>query len=82
MRNMYFLKQGEKRKQSLFSLKVKTRREEDTVLKTWKAIYLSMSGRPILVNSVLTVIPTYYLSVLYLPVKVEHEMDKIQRRFL
>ena len=37
-------------------------------LDTWKAKYLSLGGRLTLVNFVLTVIPTYFLSVLHLPV--------------
>ena len=41
-----------------------------------------MGGRWTLFNSVLTAIPTYYLSVLHLPTKVEQEMDKIRCRFL
>ena len=51
-------------------------------LDTWKARYLSLGGRLILVNSILSSIPTYYLSELHLPAKVEYEMDKIRRRFL
>ena len=51
-------------------------------LDTWKARFLSFGGKLTLVNSILSVIPTYYLSVLHLPTKVEYEMDKIQRRFL
>ena len=39
-------------------------------------------GRLTLVNSVLSAIPTYYLSVLHLPAKMEYEMDKIRRCFL
>lgn len=35
-----------------------------------------------LINSVLSAIPTYYLSVLRLPVKVEYELDKIRGHFL
>ena len=51
-------------------------------LDTWKAKYLSLGGRLTLVNSILNAIPTYYLSVLNFPVKVEKELDKIRRRFL
>ena len=51
-------------------------------LDTWKANYLSLGGRLTLVNSVLIAIPTYYLSVLHFPAKVEKELDKIRHRFL
>ena len=51
-------------------------------LDTWKANLLSLCGRLTLVNSVLNAIPTYYLSVLHFPAKVEQELDKIRRRFL
>ena len=40
-------------------------------LECWKYRYLSLDGRLTLLNSVLSAIPTYYLSVLHLPVKVE-----------
>ena len=48
-------------------------------LDTWKANYLSMGGRLTLINLVLTAIPTYYLSVLHLPKRVELEIDRIHR---
>ena len=51
-------------------------------LNTWKTNYLYMGGRLILINSVLSAIPTYYLSVLHLPKRVELEIDCIRRRFL
>ena len=51
-------------------------------LDTWKVNLLSLGGRLILVNSVLNAIPTYYLSVIHFPAKVEQELDKIRCRFL
>ena len=51
-------------------------------LDTWKANYLSMGGRLTLINYVLTAIPTYYLSVLHFPKRVEVEINRIRRRFL
>ena len=43
---------------------------------------LTIGGRLTLINSVLFTIPTYYLSVLHLLVKIELEIDRIRRRFL
>ena len=51
-------------------------------LDTWKAKYLLIGVRLTLINSILSAIPIYYLSVLHLPVKVELEVDRIRRRFL
>ena len=51
-------------------------------LESWKTWYLSLGGRLTLLNSVLSTIPTYYLSILHLPVRVEKEIDRIRRRFL
>ena len=47
-----------------------------------KVVFLSLGGRLTLVNSIISAIPTYYLSVLHLSAKVEYEMDKIRRLFL
>jgi hypothetical protein len=47
-----------------------------------KAPLLSPGGRQTLVNSVITAIPVYYMSVLSLPKRVITEIDKIRRRFL
>lgn len=51
-------------------------------LEGWKSRYLTLGSRLTLLNSMLSVIPTYYLSVLHLPAKVENEIDQIRRRFL
>ena len=51
-------------------------------LESWKANYLSRGGRLTLINSMLSAIPTYYLSVLHLPKRVEVVIDQICRRFL
>ena len=51
-------------------------------LDCWKGRCLSLGGRLTLLNSVLSAIPTYYLSVLHLPAKVVKEIDKIRKRFL
>ena len=47
----------------------------------WKANYLSLGGRLTLLNSVLSSIPTYWMSVFKLPVWVVKEIDKIYRDF-
>ena len=49
---------------------------------SWKTKYLSISGRLTLLNSVLSTVPNYYLTVLHLPIRVEREIDKMRRRFL
>ena len=46
-------------------------------LNTWKTNYLSLGGWLILINSVLSAIPTYYLSMLHLPKRVELKIDRI-----
>ena len=53
-----------------------------TKLDTWKAKYLSIGGPLTLLNSILSAIPTYFLTVLHLPKKVELEIDRICRHFL
>ena len=51
-------------------------------LDTWKTNYLSLGRRLTLINSVLSAIPTYYLSVPHLSKRVKLEIDRIQWRFL
>jgi len=51
-------------------------------LATWKMQYLSMGGRLTLINSVLDSIPTYIMSMLPIPSKVQNQIDKIRRSFL
>ena len=51
-------------------------------LESWKSRYLSLGSRLTLLNAILSAIPTYYLSVLHLPIRVEKEIDKIRKRFL
>jgi len=48
----------------------------------WKGKLLSMGGRLTLVNSVLSAIPMYYMSVYKLPSWVEERIDQIRRNFL
>uniref|UniRef100_A0A2N9JAL9 Reverse transcriptase domain-containing protein n=1 Tax=Fagus sylvatica TaxID=28930 RepID=A0A2N9JAL9_FAGSY len=48
----------------------------------WKRMYLSKGGRLTLIKSTLSSLPTYFLSLFPIPVKVASRIDKIQRDFL
>jgi hypothetical protein len=48
----------------------------------WKRMYLSKGARLTLINSALSNIPTYYLSLFPIPVRVANRLDKIQKDFL
>jgi len=48
----------------------------------WKRMYLLKGARLTLINSTLSNIPTYYLSLFPIPVKVANRLDKIQKDFL
>lgn len=47
----------------------------------WKANLLSRGGRLVLLNSVLTSLPTYFMSCFLLPKWVIKELDKVRRSF-
>lgn len=49
---------------------------------SWKANYLFLWGRLTLLNSVLSSIPTYWMSVFKLPLLVSNEIDRVSRDFL
>jgi hypothetical protein len=51
-------------------------------LGNWGNKHVSLGGRLILLNSVLSAIPIFFLSYLKMPVKVWKEVVKIQRKFL
>lgn len=51
-------------------------------LANWKAQYLSLGGRTILINSVLDSLPTYVTCLFPLPAKVKERLDKLRRDFL
>jgi hypothetical protein len=51
-------------------------------LNSWGNRFLSVGGRIVLLNSVLSAIPIFYLSFMKMPVKVWKEVVKIQRDFL
>jgi hypothetical protein len=48
----------------------------------WKRMYLSKGARLTLIKSSLSNIPTYYLSLFPMPVRVANRLDKIQKDFL
>jgi len=51
-------------------------------LSVWKGRFLSLAGRSCLINSVLTVVPLYYLSLFRAPESVCRRIIKIQTSFL
>lgn len=51
-------------------------------LASWKLQYLSMGGRITLISSVLDNIPTYFVSLFPIPIKVLKKLDKLRRDFL
>nr|XP_009759435.1 PREDICTED: uncharacterized protein LOC104211974 [Nicotiana sylvestris] len=51
-------------------------------LASWQHQYLFLGGRLTLTNSVLDNIPTYFMSLFPMPVKVQKQLDKIRRSFL
>lgn len=53
-----------------------------TRLTGWAPKQLSMAGRLVLINSVLSSIPVYYMSCFKLPIWVIEEIDKTRRNFL
>ena len=48
----------------------------------WKRLYLFKGGKVTLIKSPLSNLPTYFLSLLPIPVKVANCMEKLQRDFL
>ena len=48
----------------------------------WKRPLLSKGGRVTLIKSTLANIPTYYMSLFKIPIKVANRIEKIQRDFL
>ncbi|KAG5610230.1 hypothetical protein H5410_021511 [Solanum commersonii] len=51
-------------------------------LATWQMQYLSLAGRPTLINSVLDSLPTCYMALFPMPTEVLQQIDKIRRVFL
>ncbi|WMV42288.1 hypothetical protein MTR67_035673 [Solanum verrucosum] len=51
-------------------------------LTRWKAQYLSLGGRLILINSDLDSLPTYVMSLFPIPAKVVEKLDRLRRNLL
>ncbi|XP_078173371.1 uncharacterized protein LOC144567180 [Carex rostrata] len=51
-------------------------------LEGWAAKLLSIAGRLVLINGVLSALPVYYMSCFKIPIWVIQEIDKIRRNFL
>lgn len=51
-------------------------------LQSWKGSLLSLGGRVTLLNSVITAIPLYWLSIYKMPVLIRNTIDKIRRKFV
>lgn len=51
-------------------------------LSGWSASLLSMTGRIVLINSVLTSLPVYFMTAFLLPKWVINEIDGVRRNFL
>lgn len=49
---------------------------------SWKAHWLSLSGRILLVKTILTTIPNYFISVLKVPTKIVDQIEKLIRSFI
>ena len=56
--------------------------KNDKKLSRWKAQYLSLGGRVILINSVLDSLPTYIMSLFPTPPIVIKKLDRLRRNFL
>ncbi|GKV49874.1 hypothetical protein SLEP1_g56597 [Rubroshorea leprosula] len=51
-------------------------------LSTWKASYLSLGGRLTLINSVLSSLPVFWMSMYVMPKGTIRTLDKVRRNFL
>ena len=51
-------------------------------LSGWKHLYLSKGGRLMLLKSILSSLPTYFLSLFTIPKAVAARLESIQRNFL
>ncbi|GKV12840.1 hypothetical protein SLEP1_g23934 [Rubroshorea leprosula] len=51
-------------------------------LSTWKASYLSLGGRLTLINSMLSSLPVFWMSMYLIPKGTIRSLDKIRRNFL
>jgi hypothetical protein len=51
-------------------------------LGSWGNKYISLGGRIVMINAVLSAIPVFFMSYMKMPTKVWREVVKIQRKFL
>ena len=51
-------------------------------LASWKSSYISKGGRLMLIRSMLSSLPIYFLSLFKMPKSVGSRLEKIQRQFL
>ena len=51
-------------------------------LGAWENKFLSMGGRIVLLNSVLSALPTYFFSFMKAPISVIQRLTQLQRNFL
>ncbi|KAI9118931.1 hypothetical protein K1719_009606 [Acacia pycnantha] len=51
-------------------------------LSGWKRGYLNLVGRTILIKTVLSVLPTYYMQTIFLPKRIVKELEQSSRGFL
>jgi hypothetical protein len=56
--------------------------KKEAKLAGWKRMYLSKGGRLTLIKSMISNMPTYYLSLFQIPVRMAKRVEKIQRYFL
>nr|XP_016514262.1 PREDICTED: uncharacterized protein LOC107831057 isoform X1 [Nicotiana tabacum]XP_016514264.1 PREDICTED: uncharacterized protein LOC107831057 isoform X2 [Nicotiana tabacum] len=54
----------------------------EKILAGWQKRYLSKGGKEVLIQSTLSSIPTFYLSLLQAPVSITDKLERIQRNFL
>jgi hypothetical protein len=51
-------------------------------LKGWQGSILSLGGRLVLLNSVMSSVPLYWMTVYRVPITIRKKIDKLRRRFL
>ncbi|GKU86405.1 hypothetical protein SLEP1_g936 [Rubroshorea leprosula] len=70
---------GNSRRKALWQPMVESVRKK---LASWKGRYLSMGGRITLINSVLSSLPVFLMSVYVVPKGIIHSIDKLRKSFL
>ncbi|GKV46774.1 hypothetical protein SLEP1_g53743 [Rubroshorea leprosula] len=70
---------GNHRRRAMWQPMVESVRKK---LASWKGRYLSMGGRITLINSVLSSLPVFLMSVYVIPKGIIHSIDKLRKSFL